>query len=209
MNTRENKRQKIFEISLIVTLAFLIFVFQGWKSISRSVQPQERVTYVMEMVPQPPTEQVRKVTRPQRPAVPLESENPDIPEDATIDPTQISLYDIPPLSAVVEVEELPEYGTFIAFDSPPQPVGGYTAIMKNVVYPELARLAGIDGKVIVYALIDKNGCVADTKIYKSLGNNGCDEAAVDAVRSVKWFPAKQRDKAVSVWIAITIVFKLK
>ena len=58
-------------------------------------------------------------------------------------------------------------------------------------------------------VIDENGRVVDTKILKSLGNNGCDEAAVAAIKSVKWKPAKQRDKPVKVWVGIPVVFMLK
>jgi len=46
-------------------------------------------------------------------------------------------------------------------------------------------------------------------VIKSLGNNGCDEAAINAIKSVKWKPAKQRDKPVKVSVGIPVVFKLK
>lgn len=58
-------------------------------------------------------------------------------------------------------------------------------------------------------LIDKNGIVQETKVFKTLGNNGCDEAAIKAINSVKWKPAYQRDKPVPAWISIPINFKLK
>ena len=51
----------------------------------------------------------------------------------------------------------------------PEPVGGISAIQKRVVYPEIARRAGIEGKVYVQALIDENGDVVKTKILKGIG----------------------------------------
>jgi TonB family protein len=54
-----------------------------------------------------------------------------------------------------------------------------------------------------------DGSVIRTKVVKSLGPNGCDEAAVDAIKSVAWKPAKQRDRPVKVWIAVPVDFKLR
>ncbi|MFQ5751058.1 MAG: energy transducer TonB [bacterium] len=44
---------------------------------------------------------------------------------------------------------------------------------------------------------------------KSLGKNGCDEAAINALKSVKWQPAVKDGKPVEVWVAVPVVFKLK
>ena len=48
-----------------------------------------------------------------------------------------------------------------------------------------------------------------TRILVPLGNSGCNEAAVAAIKAVKWKPAKQRDKPVAVWVSIPVKFKLK
>jgi TonB family protein len=97
---------------------------------------------------------------------------------------------------------------FVPYDTPPEPVGGFKAIQENLVYPELAVKAGIEGRVTVNTQIDKNGRVTQTKVIQSLGPNGCDEAAVAAIRAVKWQPAMNRDQPVKVWISVPIDFKL-
>ncbi len=97
---------------------------------------------------------------------------------------------------------------FVAFDTPPKPVGGFAVIQEQVVYPDLARIAGIEGRVTVYAQISEEGQVLKTKVVKSLGNNGCDESAVTAIRSVDWKPALASGKPVTVWIAVPVDFKL-
>jgi len=81
-------------------------------------------------------------------------------------------------------------------------------IQKNVVYPELAVKAGVEGRVIVQANIDENGNVTGTKIQQSLGANGCDESAVNAIRSVQWKPAQKDGKPVAVSVHIPVDFKL-
>ncbi len=99
--------------------------------------------------------------------------------------------------------------TFQPYDEAPYPVGGFGAIQQNLHYPEIARKAGIEGRVIVQVLISEKGDAIDTRIYKSLGDNGCDEAAVIALKGVKWQPAVHKDKPVKVWVAVPVVFKLK
>jgi periplasmic protein TonB len=89
----------------------------------------------------------------------------------------------------------------------PEPVGGISAIQKRVVYPEIARRAGIEGKVYVQALIDENGDVVKTKILKGIGS-GCDESAMKAVKETKFTPAKQEDRLVKVQVVVPVLFKL-
>lgn len=79
---------------------------------------------------------------------------------------------------------------------------------EKVVYPELAVKVNIQGKVYVEAFIDENGDVFDVVLLKGIGG-GCDEAAINAVKSVKFNPGKQRGKAVKVRVGIPIVFKLQ
>lgn len=99
---------------------------------------------------------------------------------------------------------------FVAYDDPPQPIGGFAAIQENLVYPEIARRAGIEGIVVVQAQIGVNGEVIDTRILQSLGeDNGCDEVAVAAIKAVKWQPAKAKDQPVTVWVSIPVRFKLQ
>jgi len=98
---------------------------------------------------------------------------------------------------------------FVAYDEAPEPIGGFQAIQKNVKYPEDARQAGIQGRVFVKVAIDESGNVFRTEIIKSLGNNSCDEAAIEAIKKVKWVPGKQRGKPVKVWISIPVIFKLQ
>jgi TonB family protein len=97
---------------------------------------------------------------------------------------------------------------FVAYDEAPEPIGGFAAIQKNLQYPEIARKAGIEGRVILNVLVAENGEIDEIKVLKSLGHNGCDEAAMVAVRAVKWKPAMQKGKPVKVWVGIPVIFKL-
>lgn len=93
-------------------------------------------------------------------------------------------------------------------DEMPEIIGGMYSIQKNIKYPELAKRAGIQGKVYVLALIDENGKVTDTKIIKGIGA-GCNEAALEAVKAVSFTPGRQNGKPVRVQVTIPIMFKLQ
>lgn len=102
-----------------------------------------------------------------------------------------------------------EGAQFVPYDEPPSPIGGFKAIQEKLVYPELARKAGIEGTVLVYAQIGVDGQVLATRILQSLGeNNGCDEAAMAAIKATKFVPAKQKNRPVPVWVSIPVRFKL-
>ena len=69
--------------------------------------------------------------------------------------------------------------------------------------------AGVEGRVVLNALIDATGKVTETKILKSLGDTGCDEAAIAAIKATQWTPAQKEGNALAVWCGIPVVFKLK
>ncbi|QQS35449.1 MAG: energy transducer TonB [Ignavibacteriales bacterium] len=97
---------------------------------------------------------------------------------------------------------------YLAFaEEMPSPVGGLEAIMKSIVYPSLAKNAGVQGKVFLLAYINERGGVDDVKVVKGIGA-GCDEAAVDAVKKNKFNPGKNKGSAVKVKLSLTINFKL-
>ena len=75
-------------------------------------------------------------------------------------------------------------------------------------YPAQARRMGVEGKVFVQFVVDKDGSLTDVKAVKGIGA-GCDEEAVEIVKSApKWKPGKQRGKAVRVRMIIPITFRL-
>ena len=87
----------------------------------------------------------------------------------------------------------------------PTPIGGMNTIQEKIVYPEIAMIAGIDGKVYVLTSIDENGYVTNAKIIKGIGA-GCNEAALDAVKQTRFTPAMKDQKPLKVDVIIPIVF---
>jgi TonB family protein len=80
---------------------------------------------------------------------------------------------------------------------------------KLVKYPELARKIGIEGKVLVRVLIDKDGSIKKQFIDNS-DNPMLDQAAMDAIKEYgKFIPAIQNGETIMVWVTIPIQFRLK
>lgn len=75
-------------------------------------------------------------------------------------------------------------------------------------YTETARRAGVQGTVIVEAVINEQGRVTDVRILKTLPM-GLDQAAVDAVRSWRFKPATLASKPVKVYYTLTVNFTLQ
>lgn len=201
------KYRKVIELTLALALLICIILFQAFKRIEHSKSAKDFVLQRIEAEEIPQTQQEKLPPPPSRPAVPIESESEDIPDDVTIDDTDIDFEELPPPPPPPAEDEAATF--FVAYDEAPQPIGGFEAIQKKLVYPEIARKAGIEGQVTIYAHINERGEVIDTKILVPLGNSGCNEAAIAAIKAVKWKPAKQRDKPVAVWVSIPVRFKLK
>ena len=92
-------------------------------------------------------------------------------------------------------------------DEIPQPVGGISAIMKNVKYPDEAKKEGIQGKVFIQATVDASGEIVDIKVIKS-ASPLLDEAALSAIKNTKFKPATKNGKPVKAEVTIPVMFKL-
>ena len=79
---------------------------------------------------------------------------------------------------------------------------------KNISYPEIAKRALVEGRVVLSFIINKSGEVIDVSVAKGIGA-GCDEEAMRVLKSMpRWNPGKQNGKPVLTRITIPVVFKL-
>lgn len=79
---------------------------------------------------------------------------------------------------------------------------------KNLKYPELAKEKGIEGRVFVSFIIEKDGSISNILVKRAIGG-GCEEAAVEMIKNMpKWKPGKQRGKPVRFQFILPIKFEL-
>ena len=96
----------------------------------------------------------------------------------------------------VESEELPKRGDPIVADELP-----VLARDVKVVYPDLARDAGVEGRVIVHMLIGKDGRVLDAVVDPNHSIIMLDTAVLQAVRQMVFTPAFRNNRPVPVWVS--------
>ncbi|MDH5599322.1 MAG: energy transducer TonB [Cyclobacteriaceae bacterium] len=206
--------QAIFlNIGLLVSISIAITAFE-WKTLEDIVVVDLGTEYFEEFIdpkiidippPEPPKPKimVREFIETEEPEVELPDEivfNQD-------DLEGIEIIDLP--EPPVEVAE-PGPVTFA--EKMPEPIGGFKAfyeyVKKNLKYPRTAKSIGVEGKVFVKFVVDKDGQIIDVEVMKGIGA-GCDEEAERVVSEApKWNPGKQRGVPVKVIKVLPITFKL-
>ena len=102
---------------------------------------------------------------------------------------------------------------FDVVDEMPQFPGGHNALLefltKNIKYPKSAEKEGIQGRVIVTFVVDKDGTINNQKVVKSV-HPALDAEALRIVGSMpKWVPGKQNGQPVAVKYTIPISFRIQ
>ncbi len=94
---------------------------------------------------------------------------------------------------------------FTPYDDAPVVIGSISP-----VYPDFARKAGVQGTVILEVEVYSDGVIGDIRVKKSVqsGPGGLDEAAIAAVRKVKFQPGRSSGRPVDTLLIIPVEFSL-
>ncbi|MAE85698.1 MAG: energy transducer TonB [Flammeovirgaceae bacterium] len=210
------KSGMLMNIGLCVSLLSVIVAFE-WRTYDESGildlgQVQDDFEDIMEI---PPTEQPPppppKIQLPEIIEVPDEEEiEEEIEVELDVEVTEETVIEDIVFEEAPEEEEVEEVFTIVE-DQPEFP-GGMAAFYKfvgdNMDYPSQARRMGIEGRVYVQFVVDKDGSVTEVTAVKGIGA-GCDEEAERVLRTApKFKPGKQRGRAVKVRMVLPIIFKL-
>lgn len=197
-------------LALLVVLAAFRSGLQAEPPTIETPPPPDVIT--IETIVQ--TDHRREPPPPPRPPALVEEVKDDIelPDvDVDLDPHDLPLAPLGPPPQPQQPERAPEPeqpDVFRVVEEQPQLIGGLEALHAQIVYPEAARLARIEGKVTVQFVVDEEGRVRDAEVLRGIGG-GCDEAALRAVEAMRFTPGKQRGKAVKVQMTLPITFRLR
>jgi protein TonB len=210
------KRPLLFSFSMILSLSMTIAALE-WKTEVESKPLVQADTYAPsgEILEIPSTEQppppVKRLQQPQL----IEVTHPEkIIEEITpiIDQEIIAETTLETVSVLTEKEEV-EIGDeiFMIVESPAEFIGGQDAmnkfIVENIRYPHRAFKMGIQGKVFVKAVIEKDGSVSNSEILKGISLE-LDQEALRVINMMpRWNPGKQRGIPVRTSVVIPLVFK--
>ena len=81
-------------------------------------------------------------------------------------------------------------------------------IYTNIEYPKVAKDNGIEGRIILQFVVNRDGSISDTRVVRDIAG-GCGNEAARVVNSMPtWIPGKQRGKPVRVQYTLPVTFKL-
>lgn len=96
---------------------------------------------------------------------------------------------------------------FKVVEKQPQLIGGLDSLRSLIRYPPLAEKAGIEGRVYIEFIINKQGEVEDPKVVRGPGA-GLNKEALRVIKKAKFRPGLQQGRPVHVRMTMPIVFRL-
>ncbi|HID95069.1 MAG TPA: energy transducer TonB [Candidatus Latescibacteria bacterium] len=206
-------------LGLSLTLHLFLFLFAGQLEVKPYEKPVSEEMIKIEDIPETPTRS--RPSPPMRPSVPIVRDGIDVPAEATIEPTELDLDEVPPVPPLPppppELPRTDEVIDFFRAEVKPR-------LVKSIKpeYPEVARRAGIEGMVILHLLVGKDGRVRKVLVIKAPGEKieiskdpeecedraGFIKAAVEAVWQFEFTPALQNGRPVRVWVSLPVKFVL-
>ena len=217
----ENKKLLFLEIGLIVSLLITFVAFE-WKQAeinvsnledTTQIEAEEEIIPITQETPPPPPAEVK---------IPILSDQIDIVDDnIELENNIINLEDdaslgveiqdyIEVVEEVVEEEAIP----FQLVEEKPSFMGGDANMFskwvnERLVYPEIAKENGVQGRVTLQFTVEKDGRVTKVKILRGVDPSLDKEAVRVVSESPKWKPGKQRDRAVPVTYTFPVIFQLR
>ena len=217
----ENKKLLFLEIGLVISLLITFIAFE-WKQKEISVSSleddtqieiEEEIIPITQDTPPPPPTEVK---------IPVLSDQIDIVDDEIeLENTIVNLEDdsslgveiqdyVEVVEEVVEEEAIP----FQLVEEKPSFNGGDANMFskwvnERLVYPEIAKENGVQGRVTLQFTVEKDGRVTKVKVLRGVDPSLDKEAVRVVSMSPKWKPGKQRDRAVPVTYTFPVIFQLR
>ena len=218
----ENKKLLFVEIGLVISLGITLFAFE-WTSKETKVSTLEDTTEVLIEEEIIPITQDTPPPPPAAPKIPVLSDQIDIVDDEIEieDDMFMNLEDDSSLGVEimdyieVEEEEVEEEAIpFQLVEEKPSFQGGDANqfskwVNQRLVYPEIAKENGVQGRVTLQFTVEKDGTVTKVKVLRGVDPSLDKEAVRVVSMSPKWKPGKQRDRAVPVTYTFPVIFQLR
>jgi protein TonB len=218
----ENKKFLYREIGLIITLALVLLAFE-WKTYEKSISSLDNSSAVMieeEMIPitnetPPPPPEMPKIPTVSD-VIEIVDDDMKISNDLIINTEDDSKLGVEikdyrqAKEEVIEEEEIP----FQIVEEKPSFQGGDEStftkwVFERLVYPEIAKENGVQGRVILQFLVGTDGRVSEVKVVRGVDASLDKEAVRVVSSSPKWTPGRQRNKPVKVRYTFPVIFQLR
>ena len=220
----ENKKFLFMEIGLIVALLMVLGAFEWSTTEGTDLASLGDETAVVIEEEQVPITQEEQLPPPEVPKEPVMSDIIDIVDDdiKVEDNFLLSTEDDASLGVEIrdyvveqeEEEEVVEEVPFAIVEQKPTFQGGdantFTKwVFSKIVYPEIAKENGVQGRVTLQFTIETDGSVKNVKVLRGVDSSLDKEAVRVVSSSPKWSPGMQRNKPVRVKYTFPVVFQLR
>ena len=217
----EKKKSTSLLIGYVLALALMFVAFE-WSERDKVINTDLGMSeFVFEEEIIPITEQEEQKAPPPPPEAPKAEEIIEIAEnDAEVEETTIQASDetdkaveVKYVPVEVEEEEVEEQQIFQVVEEMPEFPGGMSECMKflgkNIKYPTISQENGVQGRVIVQFVVNRDGSIVDPVVVRGV-DPYLDKEALRVIQMMpKWKPGKQRGKAVRVKYTVPVMFRLQ
>ena len=219
----DNKRLLFTEIGMVIALLIVwgAFSYTSREKKVATLEADQTVVEVEDMVPiteetPPPPEAA--------PKIPILSDQIDIVDDnIKVDDSMfqniedsnegfeiMDYIESAPEEETIEEEAIP----FQLVEEKPSFNGGDANefskwVNSRLVYPEIAKENGVQGRVTLQFTVNADGSVSNVKVLRGVDSSLDKEAVRVVSSSPKWKPGKQRDRAVKVTYTFPVIFQLR
>lgn len=220
----ENKRLLFTEIGFVVALIAIYFAF-NWSSTEKEVATLETEVANVEVEDMVPITQETPPPPEAAPKIPILSDQIDVvddnikvddnmfqnlEDDANSGVEIMDYIESAPEEETVEEEAIP----FQLVEEKPSFNGGDANefskwVNSKLVYPEIAKENGVQGRVTLQFTVNADGTVSNVKVLRGVDSSLDKEAVRVVTSSPKWKPGKQRDRAVKVTYTFPVIFQLR
>ena len=219
----ENKKALFMEIGLAVVLLIVLVAFEWSSSEKQEVMDLTGQQQVIEEEIIPITQEQQQAP-PEMPKTPVLSDVIDIVDDDvevaddlfvnTEDDASIGVEIMEYHTEVVEEEVEEEAIPFAFVEEKPKFQGGDANtfskwVNSKLVYPEIAKENGIQGRVTLQFTVNTDGSVSNVIVLRGVDASLDTEAARIVSQSPKWTPGRQRERPVKVTYTFPVIFKLQ
>ena len=193
---------KIIQYAMIITAGLLLLVYMVYPEYHPTVVMGAKPKHVIQVSTIPQTTQTKRPPPPPRPQVPLAVEGDEVPEDVTIESTDLDLDQEFHIAAVETGPISDEPLDSSEIDYKPHPIRIVTP-----EYPAEARRGRQEGRVMVRVLVDKKGNVESVEVLH--GPEVFRKSAEAVAWQFRFRPGKHEGERRKVWMVMPIEFSLK
>ena len=218
----ESKKNTFLLLGLVVALGVTLLAFEWTTKPTKASDLGEIETQEVEeeIIPITREQEVKPPPPPPPPKVVevlnIVDDDVEIEDELEIEDTEAddeTVIDVAPVVVAEEEEEEEEAKVFFIVEDMPEFPGGELALRKYIAnaikYPVIAQENGIQGKVYVQFVVDKDGGISDARIARGV-DPSLDKEALRVVNALpKWKPGQQRGKPVRVSYTVPINFVLQ